>query len=57
MLKIKHYEHVYVRETLRQQIISVLLKNLKTASIFCFPFSEILIFEHTNLWFTLSQLT
>ena len=56
MLKIKHCGHVYVRETLRQQSISI-LKNVKTASIFCFPLSERLIFEHINLWFTYSILT
>ena len=34
-----------------------ILKNAKTASIFCFSCSERLTLQHINVRFTLSQLT
>ena len=55
MLNRKHYGHVFVREILCSKIGSLkILKNVKTASNFCLPSSERLIFEHINLWFTFS---
>ena len=44
-LKGKHYGHVFVSEILCEKIKSLaILKNAKTASNFCFPCSERLIF-------------
>ena len=45
MLNRKQYGHVFVREILSIKINSLkILKNAKTASNFCFPSSERLIF-------------